>query len=145
MGDKTILLVDDEPDDVELALRAFRMTDLASDVVVARDGVEALDYLLGTGKYRDRNTSLQPQVVLLDLKMPLMDGLEVLRRMRADGRTKWVPVVILTSSLEQTDLHASYSLGANSYVSKPVDFTHFLEAARQLGVYWLALNRAPPQ
>ncbi len=123
---------------------AFRLNDLAADVVAVRDGFQALDYLFGTGAYGGRDTRHQPELVLLDLKMPGMDGLEVLRHIRADTRTRLLPVVVLTSSTEQVDLVQSYALGANSYVPKPVDFTQFIEAARQLGAYWLSLNRAPP-
>ncbi len=142
--DKTILLVDDEADDIDLTMRAFRLNDLAGDVVAVRDGSQALDYLFGTGAFGGRDTRRQPELVLLDLKMPGMDGLEVLRHIRADTRTKLLPVVVLTSSTEQVDLVQSYALGANSYVPKPVDFTQFIEATRQLGAYWLSLNRAPP-
>jgi two-component system response regulator len=137
----TVLLVDDDENDVELTLRAFRKNDVPSDVVVLRDGVEALDYLFGTGPYEGRDTTDLPRVIFLDLKMPRLDGLEVLRRSRADARTRLVPVVILTSSTEESDLLRGYGLGANSYVRKPVDFSEFLEAARQLGLYWLRLNR----
>jgi len=114
-------------------------------VVVAHDGVEALDYLLGTGVYASRDISVMPQVILLDLKLPKIDGLEVLKRLRADERTKLLPVVVLTTSKEQKDIVESYSLGANSYVRKPVDFIEFSEAVRQLGLYWLLLNEAPPE
>ena len=141
---KVILLVEDNPDDEALTLRALNKNNIKNDVVVARDGAEALDYLFGTGKYTGRDTALMPQVVLLDLKLPKIEGLEVLRRVRADERTKLLPVVILTSSNEDQDRIAGYGLGANSYVRKPVDFSQFLEAARQLGLYWLVLNEAPP-
>lgn len=134
--DSIILLVEDNPDDEALTRRALEKHRLKNELIVARDGQEALDYLLGGNRL--------PQLVLLDLKLPKIDGLEVLRRMRADDRTKFVPVVILTSSNEERDLMAGYSLGANSYVRKPVDFTQFTEAARQLGLYWLLLNEAPP-
>ena len=141
MDRKTILLVEDNPDDVELTIRALRKSNVANDVVVARDGVEALDYLFGTGAHEGRDLSLQPQVVLLDLKLPKVDGLEVLRRVREDRRTCFIPVVILTSSDEERDMLDGYSLGANSYVRKPVDFLEFAEAVRNLGLYWLLVNR----
>ena len=144
MRDKVILLVEDNPDDVELTLRAFKKNNIRNEVVVAKDGVEALDYLFATGQYAGRNTAVQTQVVLLDLKLPKLDGLEVLRRMRGDERTRLVPVVILTSSKEEQDVIAGYKLGANSYVRKPVNFDEFVEAARQLGLYWLLLNEVPP-
>jgi two-component system, response regulator len=144
LEDKVILLVEDNPDDEALTLRALTKNNIKNDVVVARDGAEALDYLHGTGKYAGRDTSKLPQVVLLDLKLPKVDGLEVLREMRADPRTRLLPVVILTSSVEEQDRVSGYELGANSYVRKPVDFTQFLEAARQLGLYWLVLNESPP-
>jgi CheY-like chemotaxis protein len=142
---RVILLVEDNPDDEALTRRAFERNHITNDIVVARDGVEALDYLFGTGKYAGRDAPAPPQVVLLDLKLPKIDGLEVLRRLRADDRTKFLPVVILTSSTEERDLVSGYSLGANSYVRKPVDFTDFAAAARQLGLYWLLLNQPPPQ
>lgn len=145
MNDKVILLVEDNPDDEALTLRALKKNNILNGVVVAHDGVEALDYLFGTGTHAGRNPSPLPQVVLLDLKLPKVDGLEVLRRIRADERTKLLPVVVLTSSKEEQDLLKSYSLHANSYVRKPVDFTQFTEAVRQLGLYWLVLNEAPPQ
>jgi CheY-like chemotaxis protein len=136
---RTILLVEDNPDDAELTLRAFKRSKIANDVVVARDGEEALAYLLATGA-----AAVLPEVVLLDLKLPKVDGLEVLRRLRADARTRRLPVVVLTSSNEEKDVVSSYDLGANSFVRKPVDFAEFLEAARQLGLYWLVLNEPPP-
>jgi two-component system response regulator len=139
-----ILLVEDNPDDVELTLRAFRKSNFLNEIVVARDGIEALDYLFATGKYETRDPSSLPQVVLLDLKLPRMDGLQVLERVRANPRTKMLPVVILTSSTEPRDLVGGYSLGANSYIRKPVDFQEFVDAVRQLGLYWLLLNEAPP-
>jgi two-component system, response regulator len=142
---RVILLVEDNPDDEALTRRAFERNHITNEIVVARDGVEALDYLFGTGKYAGRDAPAPPQVVLLDLKLPKIDGLEVLRRLRADDRTKFLPVVILTSSTEERDLVSGYSLGANSYVRKPVDFTDFAAAARQLGLYWLLLNQPPPQ
>ena len=144
MESKTILLVEDNSDDEALTLRALKKNNIKNDVVIARDGAEALEYLFGTGKYAGRNTSLTPQVVLLDLKLPKVEGLEVLRRVRADQRTKLLPVVILTSSNEEQDRIDGYGLGANSYVRKPVDFSQFMDAARQLGLYWLILNEAPP-
>lgn len=144
MGKKIILLVEDNPDDELLAIRALKKNNIMNEVVVARDGVEALDYLFGTGAYAGRDMSIMPQVILLDLKLPKIDGLEVLRRLRDDERTKLLPVVILTSSKEDRDLTASYSLGANSYIRKPVDFVQFAEAIKQLGLYWLVLNESPP-
>lgn len=144
MEDKVILLVEDNADDEKLTLRALKKNNISNEVVVARDGAEALDYLFGTGAYVGRNLSVMPQVVLLDLKLPKLDGLEVLRRVRADARTRLLPVVILTSSNEEMDRINGYGLGANSYVRKPVDFNQFSEAARQLGLYWLVLNESPP-
>ncbi len=144
MADKIILLVEDNPDDEMLTLRAFKQSNILNEVVVAHDGVEALEYLFATGIHAGRDTSVMPQVILLDLKLPRIDGFEVLQRLRADARTKLLPVVVLTSSTEQQDLIESYSLGANSYIHKPVDFTQFVEAVRQLGLYWLVLNDAPP-
>jgi two-component system, response regulator len=141
---KTILLVEDNPDDEALTMRALRRHNIANPLVVAHDGVEALDYLFGTGAFAGRDTSQLPQVMLLDLKLPRLDGLEVLRRVRADDRTRRLPVVILTSSREESDLVRGYDLGANSYVRKPVDFTEFLDSVRQLGLYWLILNEAAP-
>lgn len=135
-----ILLVEDNPDDEELTRLAFAECRIANRLDVARDGQEALDYLFAAGKYAGRDPCELPQVVLLDLKLPKIDGLEVLRRIRANGNTRLLPVVILTTSKEQKDLVASYSLGANSYIQKPVDFAQFLEAVRQLGLYWLVLN-----
>ena len=142
--DRVILLVEDNPDDEALTLRALKRNNIMNEVVVARDGVEALDYLLGTGAHEGRDTEVMPQVVLLDLKLPRVDGLGVLQRMRANDRTKLVPVVVLTSSKEQQDLLDSCSLGANSYIRKPVDFTQFMDSVKQLGMYWLVLNEAPP-
>jgi len=142
--DKAILLVEDNPDDEALTLRALKKNNIRNEVVIAHDGAEALDYLFGTGKYAGRNTDVLPQVVLLDLKLPKVEGLEVLRRVRADKRTKLLPVVILTSSNEEQDRIDGYGLGANSYVRKPVDFNQFIDAARQLGLYWLILNEPPP-
>jgi two-component system response regulator len=144
MDTKTILLVEDNPDDEALTLRALKHNNIANAVAVARDGAEALDYLFGTGSFADRETAEAPAVVLLDLKLPKVDGLEVLRRVRADARTKRQPVVILTSSKEEVDRIRSYELGANSYVRKPVNFEQFARAVRQLGLYWLVLNEPPP-
>lgn len=144
MDTKAILLVEDNPDDTALTLRALKKNNIANEVVIAHDGVEALDYLFGTGRHAGRDVARVPAVVLLDLKLPQVDGLEVLRRLRADTRTKLTPVVILTSSREEQDLVAGYSLGANSYIRKPVDFPQFIEAIRQLGLYWLVLNESPP-
>jgi two-component system response regulator len=144
MGDKIILLVEDNPDDEALTLRALKKNNIANEVVVARDGVEALDYLFATGAHAGRDMRVVPQVILLDLKLPKVDGLEVLRRLRDDDRTRLLPVVILTSSDEEQDLIEGYSLGANSYVRKPVNFAQFTEAVRQLGLYWLVLNETCP-
>ena len=140
-----ILLVEDNPDDEALTLRALKKNNIMNEVVVARDGVEALDYLFGKGVYANRDMSVMPNLILLDLKLPKMDGLEVLRHLRTDDRTKILPVVILTSSKEEQDLITGYSLGANSYVRKPVDFSQFIEAVRQLGLYWFVLNESPPR
>jgi two-component system response regulator len=145
MRDAAILLVEDNDDDVALTIRAFKKNNIRNTVVVARDGVEALDYLFATGAHSGRDRNDLPQVVLLDLKLPKLEGLEVLRRSRAEERTKTLPIVVLTSSKEEQDLIASYRLGCNSYVRKPVDFDEFVEAARQLGLYWLLLNEAPPR
>lgn len=142
---KLILLVEDNPDDEALTLRALKKNNVLNEVVVARDGAEALDYMFGTGAYSGRDVRVLPQVVLLDLKLPKVDGMEVLRRIRADERTRLVPVVILTSSREEQDLINGYGRGANSYIRKPVDFNQFMEAVRQLGLYWLVLNEAPPK
>lgn len=141
---KTILLVEDNPDDEVLTLRALRKNNIKNQIVVAHDGVEAIDYLFGTGSYKGRNPNDLPQVVLLDLKLPKLDGFEVLTKLRAGARTKLLPVVILTSSKEQQDIVHGYGLGANSYVRKPVDFEQFVEAVRELGLYWLVLNEKPP-
>jgi two-component system response regulator len=142
--DKIILLVEDNPDDEVLTLRAFKKNNSGNQVVVARDGAEALDYLFGTGTYSGRDTRVVPAVTLLDLKLPKIDGLEVLQQIRADHRTRLMPVVILTSSREEQDLIKGYKLGANSYIRKPVDFSQFVEAIRQLGLYWLVINESPP-
>lgn len=144
MADKIILLVEDNPDDEALALRALQRSNVHNRVVVARDGAEALNYLFATGAYAGRDSSEMPVVVLLDLKLPKIDGLEVLRRLRADHRTRLLPVVILTSSKEEQDLVNGYRLGANSYVRKPVEFGQFGEAVAQLGLYWLLVNEPPP-
>lgn len=140
----TILLVEDNPDDVTLTERALKKARIANEVVVARDGVEALDFLFGTGAWSGRDTGAEPEVILLDLKLPKVDGLEVLRRLRNDERTKLLPVVVLTSSREDRDLTKSYELGANSYILKPVDFKQFAKAVRDVGLYWLVLNEPPP-
>ena len=144
MRDKIILLVEDNPDDELLTMRALRKNNVLNKVVVARDGVEALDYLFGTGRYTGSDTAVMPQLILLDLKLPKIDGLEVLKRMRADERTRLLPVVILTSSREQQDMLDGYGFGANSYVRKPVNFEQFVQAVEQLKLYWLILNEAPP-
>ncbi len=144
MDNKIILLVEDNPDDEALTLRALKKNNISNQVIVARDGAEALEYLFGTGQYSGRAGNLTPQVVLLDLKLPKVEGLEVLRRMRANESTKLLPVVILTSSNEEQDRINGYDSGANSYVRKPVDFNQFIEAVRQLGLYWLILNEQPP-
>jgi two-component system response regulator len=140
---KVILLVEDNPDDELLTLRAMQKNNIANEIVVARDGAEALDYIFGTGKYDGRNIAESPQVILLDLNLPKIGGLEVLKRIRSDQRTALYPIVILTSSKEEKDLVESYRLGANSYIRKPVDFNQFTEAIRQLGLYWLVLNEVP--
>jgi two-component system, response regulator len=141
--DKTILLVEDNPDDEALTLRALKKNNIRNNVVVVRDGAEAIDFLFGQGQYADRRPATLPTVVLLDLKLPKIDGLEVLRRIRSEERTKFLPVVILTSSKEEQDVANGYRLGANSYVRKPVNFDEFLNAANQLGLYWLLLNESP--
>ena len=144
MSDKVILLVEDNPDDEELTIRALKKNNIHNDMVIARDGAEALDYLFGTGAYAGRDVGKLPSVTLLDLKLPKIDGLEVLKRIRTNERTKLLPVVILTSSKEEQDLITGYSLGANSYIRKPVDFSQFIDAVRQLGLYWLLLNESAP-
>ena len=140
----SILLVEDNPDDEALTLRAFKKNSIANEVSVVRDGAEALDFLFCTGAYAQRDVANVPELILLDLKLPKVDGLEVLRRIRGDERTRLQPVVVLTTSNEERDIISSYQLGANSYIRKPVDFDQFIEAVRQLGLYWLLLNQAPP-
>ena len=144
MLEKTILLVEDNLRDEALTLRALRKSNIANEVIVAHDGVEALEYLFCTGSFEGRNPDLKPQLVLLDLKLPKVDGLQVLEKIRGDERTRRLPVVIFTSSNEEEDLIRSYNLGANSYVRKPVEFEKFLEATKQLGLYWLVLNESAP-
>ncbi|TDU73035.1 response regulator receiver domain-containing protein [Prosthecobacter fusiformis] len=144
MNSKVILLVEDNPDDEELTLMALKKNNILNEVVVARDGVEALEFLFGEGPESFVQRRVMPTIILLDLKLPKVDGLEVLKRIRGDARTCMLPVVILTSSREESDLLESYSLGCNSYVRKPVDFAQFVEATRQLGLYWLLLNEGPP-
>lgn len=144
MDNHVILLVEDNADDEALTLRALNKNNIRNEIIVVHDGVEALDYLFGEGVYSGRNTNSLPDVILLDLKLPKLDGLDVLRRIRADERTRLLPVVILTSSIEDQDRINGYGRGANSYVRKPVDFNEFLEAVRQLGLYWLILNQPPP-
>ena len=141
---KMILLVEDNADDEELTIRALRKNNIGNKIHVTRDGAEALDFLFCEGNYADRDPNEMPQVTLMDLKLPKVDGLEVLRRLRADERTRMLPIVILTTSMEEQDVIDGYQLGANSYVRKPVDFNEFLEAARHLGLYWLVLNKVPP-
>ncbi len=138
-----ILLIEDNPDDVELTLRALKKNNLTNPLVVLQDGAEALDYLFATGRYAQRSMSTLPKVVLLDLKLPLVSGIEVLRQCKADERTRRIPIVVLTSSREEPDIQACYNLGVNSYIVKPVDFTQFTEAVRQAGLYWLLLNEPP--
>ena len=144
MKEKIVLLVEDNPDDITLTLRALKKNSIFNEVVVAKDGVEALDYLFGTGIYAGRDTSVMPVVTLLDLKLPKIDGFEVLKRVRSNERTKLIPIVILTSSKEDDDIINGYSLGANSYIRKPVDFEQFTEAIRELGLYWILINEPPP-
>jgi CheY-like chemotaxis protein len=139
-----ILLVEDSQDDVDLILRSFKKNNITNDIIIAKDGVIATDFLFGTGEYKGRDLNILPTVVLLDIKMPRMDGMEVLARIRANERTKLLPVVFLTSSNEEQDLLKGYHLGANSYVRKPVDFQEFNDSVRQLGLYWLLLNEPPP-
>ena len=144
MEDKVILLVEDNPDDVALTIRAFRKSDISNKIIVAKDGVEALDYLFGTGMHAGRDMKDMPVVILLDLKLPKMDGLEVLKSIRQNEFTRLLPVVILTSSVEEKDKINGYKLGANSYVRKPIDFNQFSEAMKLLGLYWLVWNEPPP-
>jgi two-component system response regulator len=145
MHKKIILLVEDNPDDEELTLMALEKNNILNQVVVARDGAEALEFLFGSGPESATRRKILPAIVLLDLKLPKVDGIEVLQRIRADEFTRRLPVVVLTSSTEERDLFESYSLGCNSYVRKPVDFEMFVEATRQLGLYWLLLNEPPPE
>ncbi len=145
MTSKRILLVEDNPDDEALTLRALKKNNIANEVVVARDGAEALDYLFATGSHANRDLSRMPGLILLDLNLPKVGGLEVLRCLRGDARTKLIPVVILTSSKEDRDIASGYELGCNSYVRKPVDFTQFVQATGHLGMYWLVLNELPPR
>jgi CheY-like chemotaxis protein len=144
MTERYILLVEDNPDDEELTLLSLRKNNLAHEIVVVRDGVEAIEFLFGNGQYAGRDLSRTPTVILLDLKLPKLDGLGVLKRLRADERTRMLPVVVLTSSSQDADVIASYNLGANSYVRKPVEFGSFVEAVSNLGLYWVLLNRPPP-
>jgi two-component system response regulator len=141
---KALLLVEDNPSDEALTLRAFKKSKIANPIVVVRDGAEALDYLFCTGRHAARQPATLPAVMLLDLKLPKVDGIEVLKRLREDQRTKMLPVVVLTSSMEHKDLVDSYSLGVNSYIRNPVEFERFMQAVSQLGVYWLVLNELPP-
>ncbi len=144
MNRKTLLLVEDNQDDEALTIRALKKSNVLNEIIVAHDGEEAVDYLLGKGPYKDRDTSIMPELIILDLKLPKIDGLEVLRQIRSNEKTKLLPVVILTSSNEEKDLIESYSLGANSYIQKPVDFEQFIKAAEQLKLYWLLFNEPPP-
>ncbi len=141
---RPILLVEDNQDDELLTIRALKKSNIANEIVVARDGVQALEFLFGTGAHAGRDTSVLPQVVLLDLNLPRVGGIDVLRRIRQEEQTKMLPVVVLTSSKEEEDIVKSYSMGANSYVRKPVDFAQFSEAVKALGLFWLLLNEAPP-
>ena len=143
MNEHVILLVEDNPDDIDLTIRAFQKSQIKNELIVTRDGVQALDFLFATGTYAGRSLRVMPEVILLDLKLPKIDGLQVLRRLRADERTRLLPVVVLTTSTEEQDIVQSYRLGANSYVRKPVDFDQFIAAIEQLGLYWLVLNEPP--
>jgi two-component system response regulator len=145
MAEKAILIVEDNPDDEEFTLRALHRAKVTNEIVVTRDGSEALDYLFGTGAHAGRDPAVSPAVVLLDLKLPKLSGIDVLRRMRAEEATRYTPVVVLTSSSEEEDMLRSYASGANSYVRKPVEFADFANAVAQLGVYWLLLNEPPPK
>ena len=144
MGGSYILLVEDNPDDEELTLLSLRKHELANDIVVVRDGVEALEYLFCEGAFAGREASRMPSVVLLDLKLPRLDGLGVLKRLREDARTRYIPVVVLTSSSQDADILTSYQLGANSYIRKPVEFSELIDTVSKVGHYWMTLNRAPP-
>ncbi|HLA34547.1 MAG TPA: response regulator [Rhodocyclaceae bacterium] len=144
MNDKVILLIEDNPSDIGFTQRAFKKSAISNKIVVAEDGQEALDYLFSTGAHSRRDIAETPILILLDLKLPRIDGLEVLRRIRADSRTRRIPVVILTSSSEEEDIAAGYDLGTNSYIRKPVDFQRFAEVVKQLGMYWLVINEPPP-
>ncbi len=144
MDTKSILLVEDDPNDIDLTRRAFRKSNILNELVVVQDGVQALDYLFGSGEYSDRNICDVPSVILLDLKLPKVGGLEVLSRIKSDERTRLIPVIIVTSSGEKQDLAQGYQSGANSYVRKPIRFEDFMQAVQQLGVYWLTLNEPPP-
>ena len=144
MPSSVIVLIEDNPDDEALTLRALKKNNIPNEVFVARDGVEALDYLFAEGSFKDSKRNMRPAVILLDLKLPKIDGLEVLKRIRADERTRFSPVVVLTSSSEEQDLFSSYSFGCNSYIRKPVDFDSFVKAIAHLGLYWLVLNQSPP-
>lgn len=143
MVNKNLLLVEDNPDDVLLTIRALRKSNILNEVIITRDGAEALDYLFGKGKWEGRDVTQMPEAILLDLNMPKMGGLEVLKAIRSDPRTKRLPVIILTTSDEESDINGGYELGANSYITKPVDFDQFHEAIKQLGLYWLVLNQGP--
>jgi two-component system response regulator len=145
LNNKKILLVEDNPDDIELTLRAFKKNNIMNEIVVKRDGAEALDYFFGKDGIADKGNNGLPAVILLDLKLPKIDGLAVLKKLRSDERTKLIPIVILTSSKEQDDVVNGYKLGCNSYIRKPVDFNQFADAVKQLGLYWLILNEVPPK
>ncbi|HEY7841105.1 MAG TPA: response regulator [Gammaproteobacteria bacterium] len=145
MGEKLILLVEDNPDDEELTVRSLRKSGVANDIAIARDGSEAVEFLFCQGRHEGRSPEIMPAVVLLDLKLPKLSGIDVLKRMRADPRTQYIPVVVLTSSSEDEDMVRSYESGANSYVRKPVNFEAFVQAVSQLGLYWMLLNERPPR